>query len=495
MGIIIRQATISTVFSYLGAILGFFNVSLLMNRWFTIEQFGLREALLSIAVIAATFSSLGSASSLVRFFPFFNREGKNDGGLLSISLLISFFGFLITATTLLLIQNTVIESYSDRTTLFKEYFWVLFPLTFLLLMNLVLEGYIKARARTALTTFVKEVFNRVIITIILVLFYYGLIDFQLFIIIFLCAHCLTLVIYVVHLQLEGELFAKIDFRYFPNKMRKVYLNYSFFSILSGFSNLLIAKVDILMVGYFLGGVGLAIYANAVYLSILIFIPAVAITKIASPIIARAFKFKRIHEIEVIYKKSSTTQFLVGGLAFILLWSNLDNFFELQRVEYRQGKMVLFFLGLSRVLTMMFGVAGSIINISRYYRFDTITSVSLAIFTVISNSIMIPLWGLEGGAIATMLSLALFYLIRAQFVKLKFNIHPFSKQTLQVAFILLFAFGIAEILPFVFNIYFDTIYRSIIVVLFVGFFTLYLNISEDINRLYNKVLKKVDFRSN
>ena len=495
MGIIVKQAAFSTVFSYLGAILGFLNVSILMNRWFTIEQFGLREALLSIAVIAATFSSLGSSSSLVRFFPFFNREGKNDGGLLSISLLISFFGFLLTATALLLIQNTVIESYSDKTTLFKEYFWVLFPLTFLLLMNLVLESYIKARARTALTTFVKEVFHRVLITIILVLFYYDLINFLAFILIFLCAHFLTLVIYIVHLKQEGELFAKIDFHYFPAKMRKVYLNYSFFSILSGFSNLLIAKVDILMVGYFLGGVGLAIYANAVYLSILIFIPALAITKIASPIIARAFKLKNIDEIEVIYKKSSTIQFLVGGLAFILLWSSLDNFFELQRVEYRQGKMVLFFLGISRVITMMFGVAGSIINISKYYRYDTITSVSLAVITVISNSIMIPLWGLEGGAIATMFSLTLFYLIRAQFVKLKFNIHPFSKQTFQVTIILLFAFGIAEILPFAFNIYFDTIYRSFIVVLFVAFFTLYLDISEDINRLYRKVLAKVKFRSN
>jgi hypothetical protein len=66
---------------------------------------------------------------------------------------------------------------------------------------------------------------------------------------------------------------------------------------------------------------------------------------------------------------------------------------------------------------------------------------------------------------------------------------------QVAIILVSAFGIAEILPYAFNIYFDTLYRSIILVLYVGFFTLYLNISEDINRLYKKLLAKVDFRSN
>jgi len=463
------------------------NVSILMNRWFTIEEFGLREALLSVSVIAAQFSSLGSSASLVRFFPFFNRKGKSDGGLLSISLIISFCGFLITTATLLLIQNVVMDSYSEKSTLFREYFWVLIPLTFLLLMNLVFESYIKARSRTAFTTFVKEVFHRILITVILILFYFDIITFHVFILIFLSSYALTLVFYIFHLQWKGELFARIDLQYFPNQMRKVYLNYSFFSILSGFSNLLIAKVDILMVGYFLGGAGLAIYANAVYLSVLIFIPAVAITKIASPVIARAFKFKQINEIETIYKKSSTTQFLIGGLAFILLWSNLDNFFELQREEYRQGKMVLFYLGLSRVLTMLFGVAGSIINISKYYRFDTITSVSLAIFTVISNAIMIPLWGLEGGAIATMLSLTLFYLIRAQFLKAKYDIHPFSKQTLQVSFILILTFIISEILPFALNIYVDTIYRSVIILSIVGFLTLFMNISEDVNRLYKKVL--------
>ena len=150
-------------------------------------------------------------------------------------------------------------------------------------------------------------------------------------------------------------------------------------------------------------------------------------------------------------------------------------------------MVLFYLGLSRVLTMLFGVAGSIINISKYYRFDTITSVSLAIFTVISNAIMIPLWGLEGGAIATMLSLTLFYLIRAQFLKAKYDIHPFSKQTLQVSFILILTFIISEILPFALNIYVDTIYRSVIILSIVGFLTLFMNISEDVNRLYKKVL--------
>jgi O-antigen/teichoic acid export membrane protein len=464
-----------------------------MNRWFTIEEFGLREALLSVSVIAAQFSSLGTSASLVRFFPFFNRTGKNDGGLLLISILISFCGFLITTAVLLLIQNVMMDSYSEKSTLFREYFWVLIPLTFLLLMNLVFESYIKARSRTAFTTFIKEVFHRVLITVILILYYFNIITFYVFIVIFLSSYVLTLGFYIFHLQLKGELFTKIDFRYFPNKMRRVYLNYSFFSILSGFSNLLIAKVDILMVGWYLGGVGLAIYANAVYLSVLIFIPAVAITKIASPIIARAFKFKRMDEIEIIYKKSSTTQFLIGGLAFILLWCNLDNFFELQREEYRQGKMVLFFLGLTRVLTMLFGVAGSIINISKYYRFDTITSVSLAIFTVISNSIMIPLWGLEGGAIATMISLTLFYLIRAQFLKTKYDMHPFSKQTLQVTFILILAFIISEVLPFAINIYVDTIYRSVIIILLVGFLTLFMNISEDVNRLCKKVLAKVGIR--
>ena len=143
-----------------------------MNRWFTIEEFGLREALLSVSVIAAQFSSLGSSASLVRFFPFFNRKGKSDGGLLSISLIISFCGFLITTATLLLIQNVVMDSYSEKSTLFREYFWVLIPLTFLLLMNLVFESYIKARSRTAFTTFVKEVFHRILITVILILFYF-----------------------------------------------------------------------------------------------------------------------------------------------------------------------------------------------------------------------------------------------------------------------------------------------------------------------------------
>jgi O-antigen/teichoic acid export membrane protein len=492
LGVIVKQATYSTIFSYVGALLGFLNVTILMNRWFTTEELGLREIILNIAVIFAQLASLGTTNSLVKFFPFFNRTSNKDNGLLTIGAFISLVGFLVFAIILFIFKGVLIEKFNTKSVLFEEYFWTLFPLALLLLYNQLLENYIKARSRTALTTFLKEIFHRLIVVALLILFYYKTIDYYEFIIYFILSYSVTIFIYIAHLYYNKELYLKVDFKYFPARFRKIYFNYSLYSILSGFSNLLIAKIDIIMIGFVLGLTSTAIYANAVYLSVLIFIPALAMTKIASPIIAKEFKFKRIKEIEILYKKSSTTQFLVGGIIFILMWSSIDNFYEIQREEYRQGKFVLFLLGSSRVISMLFGLAGPIIHISKYYRFDTVTSISLAVLTVITNYIAIPLYGIEGAAFATMTSLSLFYFIRYLFVKQKIGIQPFTRDTAVVAIILICAFLLGKFLPKISNIYFDTIYRSVIVSLFAVFFTIYMKVSEEINRLFRKSIKKAGF---
>lgn len=491
MGIIVKQAFFSSIFSYLGALLGFLNVTILMNRWLTPDELGLREILLTIAVLVSQLGGLGSTNSIVKFYPFFRIKGSTkDKGLLMIGALISFAGFILFGGLIFLFKNDIISRFNDDGTLFLDFFWLLFPLSFLLLSNSLLEGYIKSRSNITFPTFIKEVFHRILVLAILVCYYFKFFDYSIFILLFVFSYAISAAVCLVYLALKKQLDLRVDYDFFNRRLRKVFFNYSLFSIMSGFSNLLIAKIDILMIGFVLGFSSSAIYANAAYLSVLIFIPATAIAKISSPIIAHEFKLKRIVEIDKIYKKSSTNQLLLGGLIFILLMVNIDSFFELQRPEYKAGKFVLILLGGARVITMLFGVAGPIIHISKFYRFDTITSIILAFVTYLTNYIMIPIYGMEGAAFATMVSLSLFYCVRYVFIKKKIGIQPFTRNTLVVALILAGTFILGTYLPKIGNIYLDTMYRSIIVISFMGGLTIYFEVSEEINRLFRKSLKKI-----
>jgi O-antigen/teichoic acid export membrane protein len=490
MGIIIRQAAYSSVFSYVGVALGFLNVAIFMNRWLTPEELGLRNILLDIAIIYAQFANFGMYKGMVKFFPFFRANDNSDRGLLSIASLTAIAGFLTLAIPLFLFQDQILDFYASESSMIKNYYFAIFPLSFFLIFVGLLESYLQARSETVISSFVKNVLHRCLLTVFIVLLHLEYIDYYQFLALFVGSYALVVLFYFVYLWVKGYLSFKIHFDFFSRRLRGVFYNYSFFSVMSNFSSIVVTRVDVLMIGYFLGLEAVAIYTNAFFLTVLLMVPSVSMANITLPLLSNSWKDRNIEKIDEIYKKTSLTQFLMGGAIFILMWSSIDNFFELQRPEYIAGKWVFFFLGLSKVINLIFGVNHQIINITKYYRFDSFSSLVLALMTIISNTIMIKAMGILGAAIATAVSLVLFNLIRSYFLYKKLRIQPFTFKSVTLFLILLGAFIIGEMIPFIENIYIDTAFRSVVIFAFILFLTVRLNISEEINSIYNRMLNHV-----
>jgi len=70
MGIVIRQSAKASIVTYLGTVIGTFNVIFLYNQFLSQAQVGLiAGALVSIPLIFASFTQLGIPHIAVRFFP------------------------------------------------------------------------------------------------------------------------------------------------------------------------------------------------------------------------------------------------------------------------------------------------------------------------------------------------------------------------------------------------------------------------------------------
>lgn len=490
MGIVSKQASNAAILSYVGVIIGFVNLTLLMANWFTPEQVGLREILLSVAVFGSQIGHLGTYRSLVKFFPFFKNEKGGDNGLLSVGLVIPFVGFLIFSALMIVFKAQIINLYIEKSPLFTEYFWFCIPLMFLLMYNNVFDSYLQARKKTAYSVFLKSVLTRLLTTLLLVFYYLGWIDFYEFILYFHFSYVITILLFIIHLYKEGELTLKINKAYLTKRVRKVYLNYSSFSILSGASTVLVNRMDALMIGHFIGLDSTAVYAMAVYLSALVAIPGDSISKISMPLLSTSWKNKRMDEIDNLYKKTSNTQFLLGGLLLLLMWGSIENFYELQREEYANGKYVFLILGFAKLANMTFGVNGQIISISKYYRFDTTTAFILGLLTVLTNYLFIPKWGIIGAAMATAITIVAFNLVRYIYVLIKLKLQPFSSITFKISLILAMAFFLNEFLPKIDNIYLDTVYRSSLLALSVIVPAYYLKVSTDLNEYILKNLRRI-----
>ena len=180
----------------------------------------------------------------------------------------------------------------------------------------------------------------------------------------------------------------------------------------------------------------------------------------------------------------------------MVWCSVDSLFFLQKPIYSNGKMVFLILGLMRIIDMLFGVNGQIINISKLYRFDTYSSLVLALVAIFANYLFIPQFGINGAALATAISVVLFNLVRYFFVYNKLKIQPFDWNTLKVLLLLTIAFIFGVTIPKLNDPIADTIYRSILISILFGGMIYFSNVSEDVNRLMSKaflMLKKGLFK--
>lgn len=212
-------------------------------------------------------------------------------------------------------------------------------------------------------------------------------------------------------------------------------------------------------------------------------------QITMPLISRAFEKNDLADIQNIYKKTSINQFIVGALILIGIWANLHNIFSLMPNGkiYDAGKYVVIVIGLGKLIDMLFGPSSEIIVLSKYYGFNIVLILLLAVFIVVSNNLLIPRYGIEGAAIGSAVALVLFNLLKYLFIFVKLKMQPFGMATVKVLGIAAIAIGCNYLVPRIGNVFTDILIRSAAITIIYGSLVILSKASPDGNQVFNKVL--------
>lgn len=488
MGIVIRQSAISTALSYAGVVIGYVNLLILFPKYMSPEEVGLARIIQDAAMLMVPFAQLGTNQLIVRYFP--EHKNKSQYGEF-VGLIFSLLTITLVLFALLffLFKGSFVDYFSYQSPEVSQYLNYILGLTFILAIYQVMVAFSQSSLNIVIPNFLKEVLLRTITLIAIILFAAQVISFLQFINLIIGAYGLNLIILIIYLGRKGMLRIQLKRSYFNTTIIKQMLTFMTFTFLGASGILIIGKVDSLMVTGMLGLKATAIYTTAFYIAVLIELPKRAVSQISLPIISRAFQEDNVKEINDIYSKSAINNLIIGVLIFIGLWINLDSIFTLiPRSEiYSLGSMVVLIVGAGKLIDIAAGLNGEIIIMSRYYRVNVYFIIALAFFTVLANYILIPIYGLNGAAIGSAFALLFFNLIKFVFLYNKLKLQPFSANTIKVlllgAVVLLLGFW----LPQLDNIYFDIIYRSVIVSIIYGVAIYLLKPSMDINRLINKAL--------
>lgn len=434
------------------------------------------------------FGTLGINGATIRLFPFFRNEAMKHYGFLAMTLLVGLVGFVLTTGLLLIFKPLIIEMNSDKSALFIRYFNYLIVLVFFQIFFSILDTYYSALLNSVHGTFLREVFQRVLIILFIGLFFFDLITFHQFVLFYILSLSLPTVYIMATLIHERQFSLQTNFGFLDRQMLISIISMSVFSILNGFSMIIIQNVDVIMVNTMVGLDAAGVYSICFFFGVVVCLPARSIYKIANIVSAGAWKKNDLKTIRDIYEKSCLTLFIIGLLLFLGIWVNIENIFHILGSEYIPGRWVIFFIGLGSLIDMATGANSSVFGTSKYYKVQTALLIMLVLFLVISNLILIPKLGVVGAAIGSAGSLILLNILRYLFLYFKFKLQPYNIRFIYVILIGAAAYLAASQIPVFSNYIIDILIRSTFVTLIFCLPIYVFKISEDINTKSDEILR-------
>ena len=254
---------------------------------------------------------------------------------------------------------------------------------------------------------------------------------------------------------------------------KEVLNYSFYGFLGNIGNFIAVRIDSVMIGEFLGFEPNGVYNTLYSIISLITVPAMGLYSISAPIINKHLAEHDYEELDRLHKKSSLVLFFLGLvlLSCVLVGFPYLTHFIKNGELLRQSEPVIWVLGFAMLFDLATGFNGHIISLSKYYRFNIVVMLFLAVTTVALNIYFLKNTDLElfGVAIATAISLTLFNIAKILFNYIKFDVFPLTIEMIYALIIGTLGITVAVILPDFKSSILNLVYKPSIVLLlfFVG----------------------------
>ena len=253
---------------------------------------------------------------------------------------------------------------------------------------------------------------------------------------------------------------------------------------------MLLDIDKTMLNQYIEIEKISYFIVAGFIATVIAVPSRSMHQITYPITAKLMIENKYDELNDLYKKTSITLQIVGGLVYVGILVNINQIYLLLPKSYSEGIFVVFIIGLSKYFDLILGNNNSIIFNSKYYRAVLFLGLLLGFFAITLNMILIPLYYIKGAAIATLISITLYSIAKLLFVVLKMKLYPFTVKNIYALLIGLLCFFGFYYWDFSFHPIINIILKSILVTLLYVGLVYKANLSGDINGVIVNVLKKI-----
>ena len=484
MGIILKQSFKNTISTYLGFGIGAINTLFLYTNFLTDQYYGLVAFLFSTANIMMPFMAFGVHNAIIKYYSSFKTKNSING-FLTLMLFLPLI-FIIPVGIIGYFSYETIGSFLSReNSIVENYTWYIFILAIAMAYFEIFFAWTKVQMQTVFGNIMKEVFHRVAIMILLFAVYLNWLSIDEFIIGLVGVYVLRMLI--MKLYAYTVRFPKLVFQ-LPNNLSSIF-KYALLMIIAGSVAMLILDIDKFMIGILIEDIEqVAYYSVAIFIATVIAVPQRAMHQIMMPLTAKYLNDNDLTALEDLYKRSSMTLLVVSGFIFLLIVLNINQLYLILPKEFTGGLFVVFIVSLAKLYDNSLGNNNAILFNSEYYKMVLYFGVFLAITAIVLNIIFIPRYGIEGSALATFLAIVFYNTMKILFVKRKFNMQPFSAESLKICLLLVVSVLVMYFWDFPFHPILNIALKSALIGI-LYFVSIYkLNVSEDVNEQIKRYLK-------
>ena len=349
----------------------------------------------------------------------------------------------------------------------------------------VFYSWLRVKLKSVFGNFLKELYPRLLISFLLISYSYGVLDFENFVLFLIYGYYLRLLIIIIYSFYINKPRISLSFK---SDFKEVF-KYCLLIFLSGAASSIILDIDKSMLSSILTVENVAYYSVAVFIAAVIEIPGRAMFQILSPVVADAINKNHFKKLEGLLKKSSTNLVLVASLFFLLINLNLDDFYEMLNQDgYSIGIPIVIIVSFGKLYSMSIGCINNIISNSKYYYYTFWFSLFSSVLAVVLNIYLITDYGIVGAAYATLIVIIIMNSLKLYLIKVKFNIHPYSKDTAKIIVLSIIGFIIFSNLKLDFQPVLNIIIKSSLILILYTLSAYIFRLSDDVNIFIDKFNK-------
>jgi O-antigen/teichoic acid export membrane protein len=488
MGIVINQSIKNTVITYIGFAIGAINTLYMYPHFLGDDFYGLTGYILSSANVLFPLMAFGVHNTLIKFFSEY-QSNKEKSDFLNFVLLLPLLAIIPIFIIGTIYYDNIASFLSRKNAIVSDYVWQIPIIALCMAYFEIFYAWVKVHLQSVFGNFMKEIGLRILISIFLFAVYFGFMTVEQFITATMFVYLASMLIMLFY----ANKVQAISFAFKIPSNAKSILVYSSFIILSGSVANMLLDIDKTMLNQYIEIKSIAYYSVAIFIATVIAVPSRAMHQITHPITAKLMINNQHDALNDLYKKTSITLQIVGGLVYVGILVNINQAYLLLPENYRGGVFVVFVIGLSKYFDLILGNNNAIIFNSKYYRAVLILGLLLAFFAITLNAIFIPKYGFDGAAIATLISITLYSIAKLLFVVLKMKLYPFTVKTIYAFAIGLLCFFAFYYWEFPFHPIINIILKSSLVSIVYVVLIYKMKLSEEINSVIEKSLKIIKFK--